>query len=651
MKLKNLSYFTLVITLCAAVFLAPSLLSSDSSNDVSAVVLTPSEYRCEQVKRMWDTGNFTSGFANLATLNEASLCKNEYHFADWYTNTSGSVHDDWDRCRTVKRWWDLGNWTSTLGNLPSGGLTPGQCKESFYTAGQWSNNTSDSSLLSGSRCIQIKKLWELDNYTSRFVPSLASSYEASSCKYNYWSHVWWSVTLYQPTSPSWDRCEAVKDLWDAGNWTSRFGSTSEPKACKDNYFSHSTWTTIQNPIDPTINAERCKQIKIMWETGSFTALFTPHLASLNEASSCKEAYYSYNWDVEVYPRSYDDPSYYRCEQVKRWWDYGNWTSRFGSTSEASACKRLYFGYSEWDQDTFGTSSPSINRCEQVKRLWEANDFTARFSPWLVASNETSTCKNLYWGHKWWGQTLYNDEPSIDRCEIVKELWDEGDWTSRFGSVSEPSDCKELYFTHSNWRLTSPLGENEPPAGYEDDVRTYYIDNPFPDTDITSLEGIAAAELYRRAVIGGYPDGEFKGYKTVNRAEAAKFLLLARFGFVGNLENNGQFPDVIDGEWYTRFVVKAAMIGIINGYDDGYFRPADPVNTAEFLKMLTLTFDLELNLDHAFTDFSSNVWFDQYAGIVPEYDLLPKRSSTILGPERLLTRDEIAVAIYHYLLNR
>ncbi len=191
----------------------------------------------------------------------------------------------------------------------------------------------------------------------------------------------------------------------------------------------------------------------------------------------------------------------------------------------------------------------------------------------------------------------------------------------------------------------------PPAGYEDEVLTNIqtYQNPFPDTDMHQLGGRAAAELYRRAVIGGFPDGQFKGEREVNRAEAAKFLLLAEDYQVGEA-NHSLFPDVMDNQWYTKYVIAAAKLGIINGYPDGTFKPADQVNTAEFLKMLSLTFGLQLHMTYSYSDVSSGDWFAPYAGIAQRYNLFPCRT-TALNPETPLSRQDVAVAIYQYLSQR
>ncbi len=203
------------------------------------------------------------------------------------------------------------------------------------------------------------------------------------------------------------------------------------------------------------------------------------------------------------------------------------------------------------------------------------------------------------------------------------------------------------------KVGAPSSRSVPPAGYEDEVLTSFsaYANPFPDTAINTLRGKAAAELYRRAIIGGYPDGEFKGDRPVNRAEAAKFLLLARYGTVADIGNNGRFPDVLDGQWYAKYVVTAAEKGIINGYPDGLFRPGDTVNTAEFLKMLTLTFDLRISAP-AFTyrDVPPDAWYTAYADIADDFQLFPDRTQ-YLKPDAPLSRADVAIAIYQYLSKR
>lgn len=137
---------------------------------------------------------------------------------------------------------------------------------------------------------------------------------------------------------------------------------------------------------------------------------------------------------------------------------------------------------------------------------------------------------------------------------------------------------------------------------------------------------------------------------MNRAETAKFLLLARYGEVQEMTNNGRFSDVLDGEWYTKFVMQAAILGVINGYPDGKFRPAQEINTAEFLKMITLMFNFPENLAYDFVDVPKDAWFAKYAGAADRYDLFPERGQN-LEPSRQISRYDVAVAIYQYLKNR
>ncbi len=171
---------------------------------------------------------------------------------------------------------------------------------------------------------------------------------------------------------------------------------------------------------------------------------------------------------------------------------------------------------------------------------------------------------------------------------------------------------------------------------------------FSDLDRDSLVGQAAANLREGGVINGYDDGTFGPDKPVNRAELAKFLLLGRGRDVDIKHNNGRFPDVKEGEWYVKYVIDAADLGIISGYPSGNFKPAQTVNTAEFLKMLSKTFDLGEDLPQDFADVDPDDWFASYAGNVPEWDLFPDRDPAFLEPAREMTRGEVAVALYRVM---
>jgi hypothetical protein len=238
--------------------------------------------------------------------------------------------------------------------------------------------------------------------------------------------------------------------------------------------------------------------------------------------------------------------------------------------------------------------------------------------------------------------------------VIKDLSPNTTYYFTVGADDSTGTYKGSYNHSEEVSATAGTGTGTTPiAGYEDEVITNPVaeSNPFSDVSINNLAGKAAVELNRRGVIGGFVDGEFKGDRPVNRAEAAKFLLLARGIDVGDLTNSNKFADVKEGEWYVKFVMKAAEKMIIDGYSDGTFKPANTVNTAEFLKMMTKTFSFPTNLSYTYADVETSDWFAQFAGAVQKYDLFPNRGDRFLEPARDLTRDEVAVAIYQYLLNR
>ncbi len=207
--------------------------------------------------------------------------------------------------------------------------------------------------------------------------------------------------------------------------------------------------------------------------------------------------------------------------------------------------------------------------------------------------------------------------------------------------------------HPSWddSSSSSSASDVPPAGFEqpiDETDATVTKEWFTDVSSADPIGAAANDLATRGIVGGFADGTFRPDQTVNRAELAKFLLLARYNGIPDMETDGSLSDVKKGEWYVKYVVAAKQLGIIGGYSDGTFKPGKTVNTAEFLKMLTLTFKLDTNLAYTYGDVSADAWYAQYAGVAERYKLFPDRGTT-LNPESPMTRGEVVYAIEQMLL--
>ncbi|MFA5948263.1 MAG: S-layer homology domain-containing protein, partial [Candidatus Gracilibacteria bacterium] len=98
---------------------------------------------------------------------------------------------------------------------------------------------------------------------------------------------------------------------------------------------------------------------------------------------------------------------------------------------------------------------------------------------------------------------------------------------------------------------------------------------FPDVDEDHENYKAITYLQEKGVISGNDKGEFKPEGFLNRAEALKIIVNA---FAVPLEEDYEilFPDVVKTDWFFKFVMAAKQSGIVKGYDDGNFKPANEV---------------------------------------------------------------------------
>jgi len=115
------------------------------------------------------------------------------------------------------------------------------------------------------------------------------------------------------------------------------------------------------------------------------------------------------------------------------------------------------------------------------------------------------------------------------------------------------------------------------------------------TDVPSNHKYYEAITYLQdsEIVEGYEDGSYRPDAKVNRAEALKIILLGSNVLVPEIAEQDIFPDVLHGTWYGKFVAKAKNRGIVSGDGDtGMFRPGDTINLAEIVKILLETNELE-----------------------------------------------------------
>jgi len=90
----------------------------------------------------------------------------------------------------------------------------------------------------------------------------------------------------------------------------------------------------------------------------------------------------------------------------------------------------------------------------------------------------------------------------------------------------------------------------------------------------------------RGYLQGYGDGIFAPGTSMTRAELATVLVRIAEKSGRDLgDETIEFTDVLETAWYAEYVEKAAAYGLVNGYEDGTFRPNNTVTRAEAVTMI------------------------------------------------------------------
>ena len=131
------------------------------------------------------------------------------------------------------------------------------------------------------------------------------------------------------------------------------------------------------------------------------------------------------------------------------------------------------------------------------------------------------------------------------------------------------------------------------------------------TDKNGMLTLPATE--HKAYIVGYDDGTFKPDSNMSRAEAAAiFARLIAEAKGETISGKSSFVDVSSKEWYSSYIGYLEKYNVINGYNDGTFKPDASVTRAEFVAMTVRYYDLFNDVNKAgdtvkYTDVSNSYW--------------------------------------------
>ncbi len=171
---------------------------------------------------------------------------------------------------------------------------------------------------------------------------------------------------------------------------------------------------------------------------------------------------------------------------------------------------------------------------------------------------------------------------------------------------------------------------------------------FSDVADTEPYVQAVSSLNQLGIITGYPDGTFKPDNDVTRAEFCAMLMRTMgYGDIGAATSDElPFSDVSDSNsdisWAIKNISTAYKMGIVNGYEDGTFKPSNNVAYEEAVKMVVcaLGYGTAISVD-------VTPWYANYMSQAASIGLL-KNAQNLGSAEKPASRACIAQMLYDAL---
>ncbi|KPV60085.1 S-layer protein [Paenibacillus sp. A3] len=164
-------------------------------------------------------------------------------------------------------------------------------------------------------------------------------------------------------------------------------------------------------------------------------------------------------------------------------------------------------------------------------------------------------------------------------------------------------------------------------------------------------------LANKLVVDGVTDTTFQPERNITRAEFAALVVRA----LGLDTNNGSstFKDVAASDWYASVVAAAANAKLVDGYEDGSFRPNATINREELAAMVVralnyagakpdVSADKQTQLLAKFKDASKIVWAKNEIAAAIDAGIIDGMTDDTLGARDTATRAQSATMLKRLL---
>lgn len=201
-----------------------------------------------------------------------------------------------------------------------------------------------------------------------------------------------------------------------------------------------------------------------------------------------------------------------------------------------------------------------------------------------------------------------------------------------------ADRLGVYIEHSDGEKQLILGEVVEIDGGRLGIR--FVVHKFSTFSIVLLDRPTTTHI---AYIDGYEDGTFRPAAHVTRAEVAAMISRIPFQAVNATEDLA-FHDVSGSHWASNMIADAARVGLMTGYADGSFKPDQAVTRAELADvLLSLINDKTEGAVNSFTDLGAH-WAEETVARLKSAGIVNGYEDGSFRPDTQLTRAEAVVML-------